>query len=592
MPEQLLSGRYKILSPLGKGGFGETFLAEDTQYPGNRQCVVKKLNPQVNNPEIWNNACRLFQREAEILSKLGKHDQIPELFAHFEEDGHFFLVQEFIDGLDLSHEFKAGNTKSEYYTLNLIEDTLEVLKFVHQEGVIHRDIKPSNLIRRKDDGKLVLIDFGAVKSIGLQTTLPSNNTAHTVSICTPGYTPNEQYAGQPKLSSDIYALGMMAIQSLTGQNPGVLPRSEEDDELIWKDQINVSPPLATILDTMVLSDFRQRYTNAEVALDAIKKLHQQPISISPSQPITGLNNVIPQPETPLPTATPLSMPGPSLKNKLPIKTFFIALLLGLIGGAAGTIYGIKKFVPAMLTGEDTSQPIGGADNLQADSFSPDIVNSNETQQKVTPQENNPRTEIVTTNEDSENENNIQPVKSAAIPSVSIDYSSLEQAVEAGQWKNADLLTREITLRLTGRAGSYLRTEDIERLPCEDVNQINTLWTKYSLGHFGFTAQLQTWESIVGANNENQNVTQSNANNASKQFRERSLWNNQYKQPNQYGNLVFSTNAPEGHLPAFLLLQDTEPGDRTNLRGAAELIPSVVQRAKFCGQQQNENRNEA
>ena len=272
-----LSSRYSIIRHLGGGGFAQTYLAEDSQLPGNHLCVVKQLKPQATDPETLQVARRLFDTEAQVLYKLGNHDRIPRLFAYFEENQEFYLVQELIEGHDLSQEItpaSPGNTggMKEDEVICILQEILEILDFVHQQNVIHRDVNPRNILRRDRDGKLVLIDFGAVKEITTQITNPQPKNSLSVSIGTPGYMPSEQAHGNPKLSSDIYATGAIAIQYLTGITPHQLPKDPDTEEIIWQDKTSVSPEFAKILDKMVKYDFRQRYASAGEALQAIKEL--------------------------------------------------------------------------------------------------------------------------------------------------------------------------------------------------------------------------------------------------------------------------------------------------------------------------------
>ncbi len=189
------------------------------QRPGNPQCVVKQLKPLASDPYTLREAKRLFDQEAKTLEELGKHDQIPRLLAHFEENQKFYLVQEYIEGHDLNQEVIPGKQLSEAVVIKLLQNILEVLAFVHQQKVIHRDLKPSNIRRRQSDNKVVLIDFGAVKEITTQVVNPQGQTTFTIPIGTRGYTPSEQTNGKPKLSSDVYTCGIICIQALTGINP-------------------------------------------------------------------------------------------------------------------------------------------------------------------------------------------------------------------------------------------------------------------------------------------------------------------------------------------------------------------------------------
>ncbi|MBE9116139.1 serine/threonine protein kinase [Lusitaniella coriacea LEGE 07157] len=267
----LLDRRYQVVKGLGQGGFGRTYIAKDTRRPGNPTCVVKQLKPATSDPEFLQMARRLFNSEAETLEKVGKYDKIPRLLAYFEENEEFFLVQEYIAGHPLSAELKPGQRWSEGQVLKLLQEVLPILEFVHDNGVIHRDIKPDNLIRRATDRQLVLVDFGAVKQIQMPGIAATNDT---VAIGTPGYMPSEQSQGRPRPSSDIYALGAIAVQALTGVNPTQLPENEDTGDLLWQDRAQVSDLFAAIISQMVRNYFAYRYQSATEVLQALEPLTQ------------------------------------------------------------------------------------------------------------------------------------------------------------------------------------------------------------------------------------------------------------------------------------------------------------------------------
>lgn len=273
MLEKLLGGRYKVIYVLGSGGFGQTYVAEDIQRPGNPKCVVKHFKPANQDPDFLEVGRRLFLTEAATLEKLGRHDQIPRLLAYFEEEQEFYLVQELIEGHSLSAELLPGKQLSESYAIELLEEVLNILQYVHAQGVIHRDIKPNNLIRRHSDRKLVLIDFGAVKAIETQIAAePKDRIDITVGIGTQGYMPNEQLAGKPRFNSDIYALGMIGIKALTGIKPSELPQTAKSQEISWRDLAQTSDELAAILNKMVRYHFSDRYQSATEVLEAIAQI--------------------------------------------------------------------------------------------------------------------------------------------------------------------------------------------------------------------------------------------------------------------------------------------------------------------------------
>ncbi|MBW4615529.1 MAG: SUMF1/EgtB/PvdO family nonheme iron enzyme [Desmonostoc vinosum HA7617-LM4] len=266
----ILRNRYKIIRLLGSGGFGDTYLAEDVDLPNHPVCVVKHLKPKDSSLSTLQIARRLFDSEAQTLYRLGNnHDQIPRLFAHFEEKGEFYLVQEFVDGEDLSREIIPGKRLSESEVKKLLQDILQVLAIVHQQNIIHRDIKPQNLMRRRQDSKIVLIDFGAVKEISTLVMNAQGQSSFTVAIGTAGYMPSEQANSDPKLASDIYAVGMLGIHALTGLQPHELPKDPTNGEVIWRNWANVSENTAEILTKMVSYHFNQRHRTATDALQAL-----------------------------------------------------------------------------------------------------------------------------------------------------------------------------------------------------------------------------------------------------------------------------------------------------------------------------------
>lgn len=276
----MLVGRYEIIRELGGGGFAITFLAKDYLQPSQPLCVVKQLRPEHNEPRI----VEFFETEATVLEKLGKYSQIPQLLAHFRENKNLYIVQEFIEGHDLKQEIIPGKQLSEGYVTKLLQDVLEVLSFVHNQQVIHRDIKPENLMRRHRDGKIFLIDFGAVKELGALIVNVEGKVTSSVIIGTPGYMPNEQKNAKPIFASDIYALGVTVIQALTGISAVDFEEDAKTGEILWRHKAQVSKHLANVLSKMVRRHYSLRYANAtEVLQDLSKKLPPPPTR--PQQPV-------------------------------------------------------------------------------------------------------------------------------------------------------------------------------------------------------------------------------------------------------------------------------------------------------------------
>jgi serine/threonine protein kinase len=272
---KVLQGRYQVVQTLGAGVFGETYVAVDVENPFSPKCVIKQLKATSSQPRYLQILRLRFLAETETLKQLGHYQQIPELLTCFEENERFYLVQEFIEGHSLTAELpinpELGYLWSESEIVELLQDVLQILKFVHTQGVIHCDVKPDNLIRRARDGKLVLIDFGSIQPIdlGVDEVLP----IYKIPLTSLGYIPPEQFVGQTQPNSDIYALGMIAIQALTGQTPLQLKIDNNTKEILWRyNDTPVSDYLAAVISKMICYNYQERFKSTEEVLQALEQM--------------------------------------------------------------------------------------------------------------------------------------------------------------------------------------------------------------------------------------------------------------------------------------------------------------------------------
>ena len=259
----LLNNRYRVIKVLGDGGFGTTFLAEDTQMPSRRQCVIKQLKPIDNNPQIYQLVKDRFQREAAILERLGEsHDQIPMLYAFLEEAGQFYLVEEWVAGQTLTQKMQHGPL-SETEVRDILIKLLPAIDYIHQQRIVHRDIKPDNIILRQKDGIPSLIDFGAVKETMSTVVNSQGQTNRSIVVGTPGYMPMEQLAGRPVYSSDLYSLGLTAIYLLTLKIPQELETDPQTGVLLWQHLVpNLSSEFAATLSQAIHPQPNERFLSA------------------------------------------------------------------------------------------------------------------------------------------------------------------------------------------------------------------------------------------------------------------------------------------------------------------------------------------
>lgn len=300
--KQLFRDRYQVCKLLGRGGFGVTFQVRDRKLPGNPLCVIKQLCPKMQDAASLQKARQRFEQEAKILSKLGSHSQIPQLLDYFEVNGEFYLVQEYVRGSTLTREVRRSGLFSEIRVKQFLLEFLPLLHYVHVNRVIHRDIKPPNLLRCGDDGRLVLIDFGAVKE-RIATIDHSSLRSSTQFVGTIGFAPPEQLSMRPLFASDIYALGMTCLYLLTGKAPLEFEYEFTTGEVKWHRFAQVSEHFARILDKMLRISPRDRYQSAEEVLRALKLepyldhllpcMSNQPLALPTLRPSNSSQGYIP-----------------------------------------------------------------------------------------------------------------------------------------------------------------------------------------------------------------------------------------------------------------------------------------------------------
>ncbi|MCC0179192.1 protein kinase [Waterburya agarophytonicola K14] len=309
----VLKNRYKITSTLSKGGFGLAYKARDISNKIQNSVLIKQLRPQ-KNEVVLEIARKKFQKEAKVLESLGeRHPQIPKLFDYFEEKEEFYIVQQFIDGVDFEKKLHLDPesteetlTLTESQLVDFLEQTLEILKTVHFNKIIHRDIKPSNLIwhpRINNDAneeafQVFLIDFGCVKEIEKYVFSSNQEVQSSVVIGTPFYMPPEQQRKEPQFNTDLYALGWVAIQAVTG-----LKTNQEDIRSSWREKANIKDDLKLILAQMIHPKCKKpedkskdgldyRYQTASDVLEDLKKFKE-------GLPVKPLTQILasPDPET-------------------------------------------------------------------------------------------------------------------------------------------------------------------------------------------------------------------------------------------------------------------------------------------------------
>ncbi len=253
--------RYLAIQPIGQGGFGRTFKAIDEDKPAKPFCVIKQFLPQMEGSTAATKAAELFTQEASALEQLD-NPSIPKLLAYFiTPDRRLYLVQEFIDGQNLKGELETNGVFSSAQIRELLLTLLPVLDYIHKLGYVHRDIKPENIMRRTDNRRLFLVDFGAAK-----VTTPDRSQLQGTTIGTPEFMAPEQGWGKAFPASDLYSLGVTCVHLLTGVSPFALI-DDNSGEWAWRSYLSqsIDPNLAAILDKLIQHKPGDRYaTSLEV----------------------------------------------------------------------------------------------------------------------------------------------------------------------------------------------------------------------------------------------------------------------------------------------------------------------------------------
>ncbi|QZZ21088.1 AAA-like domain-containing protein [Leptothermofonsia sichuanensis E412] len=296
-----ICGRYQEIEKLSEGDFVQTYMVTDTHLPGKDPCILREFIPVSNDAETIRKTRDSLDEIFRKLEKLRGHKQIPTLLNFLKKDERFYITQEFVEGENLDKEIKTVNVKDksddllkelesirweESKVIQLLIEILEILEFVHRQNLYHLNIKPSNLRRRKQDGRIILIDFADLKGVNTSAALNPSLSSHAISEA--NVSDQESLNG---FSRDIYDVGMIGIQALTGIHPSCLSLDQTTHETIWLYKVipdiplpQISDRLATILSKMIRHRPDQRYAGVSEVLADLRALKENASAVSPATP--------------------------------------------------------------------------------------------------------------------------------------------------------------------------------------------------------------------------------------------------------------------------------------------------------------------
>jgi len=289
----ILKKRYQLQKTIGNGGMAVVYLAQDMLLE--RKVAVKVLRKCFSENKIFQDKLKAEAKAAARLS----HPNIVTVYDFGFDAGYLFIVMEYIKGYDLKTLIRKRGIFSQKEAINLMIQACEGLEYAHQAGIIHCDVKPQNLII-SDDDKLYFTDFGIARA--LETIDPQEQ--HNTVWCSPLYFSPEQAAGRsPVRGSDIYSLGVILYEMLTGRLPF---NSDKANELLQMHQSkkpkapiklnqDLSPDINNIILKTLSKEPSQRFRTAGQLRNVLKSLNIWGEGLTENQKTSSNNNKIAQP---------------------------------------------------------------------------------------------------------------------------------------------------------------------------------------------------------------------------------------------------------------------------------------------------------
>lgn len=296
---RIVGRRYQLIEELGKNNWSRTYLAKDLAVPDSPSCVVQEFQVEAGERVFRQDVQTRYANETYLWQKLAFDPQTPRVLACFEEDNILYLVREYIAGQNLARRLERDGLLHESEAIGLLRDVLTSLSAIHQQGIIHHDLKPSNLIIRQQDGRVSIIGFSAIKAIS-DPTIVRHKTPDLTELANEYY-PSNVSGIRITPSRDIYALGAIAIEALTGKKPRQIPPHFPAKTVLARANCQISFKLVGIIEGMMSLDPANNYTSAEEVirdLDTVKPA--LPDFILLKDPIVQQTNISSPPDRPRP----------------------------------------------------------------------------------------------------------------------------------------------------------------------------------------------------------------------------------------------------------------------------------------------------
>jgi serine/threonine-protein kinase len=352
--KRLIDGRFQFIRVVSTKAYTKTYLMTDHGSLAKNKCIVKHLQLPAHNTITLKFLNDLLAKRVSLLKRMGEHDAIAKNLSTVQEGQDFYWVRDYVPGHSLLTELADQKPKPEAEVQSFLRESLSILEIIQRHGIAHQNLHPNNLIRHRDRGPLVLVDFGLIQDTGTPEPGPISN-GHSASLTAESaYLPQVKQRQYTRFAADHFALGIIAIQMATGLSNEAIPRLIQDDFLAQiKLQLDECSSLGgackDILLRMVSPQAEVQFHQAKDILATLPELEAAPVplaAMATAPPPSQENGAI-EPEPPRSPATPPPAlrrwrPGPYRPN-----------LLWLGGGAALALLGIGSLlwlrIPQTLT---------------------------------------------------------------------------------------------------------------------------------------------------------------------------------------------------------------------------------------------------
>lgn len=315
--KRLIDGRFQFIRVVSTKAYTKTYLMTDHSSSAKAKCIVKHLQLPAHNTITLKFLNDLLAKRVNLLKRMGDHEAIAKNLSTVQEGQDFYWVRDYVVGHPLMAELAEGKPRPESEVQRFLVESLGILDIIQRHGIAHQNLHPNNLIRHRDRGHLVLVDFGLIQDTGTPEPSLETNGKSAIPTAESAYLPQVKHRQYTRFAADHFALGMIAVQMATGLSNEAIPRLGQNDFLaqvkLQLDECStLSSSLKDILIKMVSPQPEAQYHQAKDVLLALSE------RVGPADPV--LSEEIASP--PLPETSAINPQQLSAMSSTPARPRF------------------------------------------------------------------------------------------------------------------------------------------------------------------------------------------------------------------------------------------------------------------------------